>query len=197
MDCSMPGLPGGLEMSNSQSLLKLMSIESVMPSNHLILCHPFLLLPSIFPSIRVFSNESVLCIRWPKYWSLSFNISPSNEYSGLISFRMDWLDFLAIQGTLCQKKKKKKKRKKNINPIVPWPASEMGLVNLNWICNINSIEWLHGVSVFRVNLLLLPSFFCEPLEEGMATNSSILAWRISMDRGAWRATVHGVAKSWP
>ena len=79
-----------LSITNSWSLLKLMSIESVMPSNHLILCHPLLLLPSIFPSIRVFSNESALCIRWPKYWSSSFNISPSNEYSGLISFRMDW-----------------------------------------------------------------------------------------------------------
>ena len=84
----------------SQSLLKLISIESVMPSNHLILCHPLILLPSIFPSIRVFSNESVLRIRWPKYWSFSFNISPSNEHPGLISFRMDWLDLLAVQGTL-------------------------------------------------------------------------------------------------
>ena len=81
-----------LSITNPHSLLKLMSIELVMPSNHLILCHPLLLLPSIFPSIRVFSNESVLPIRWPKYWSFSFNISPSNEYSGLISFRMDWLD---------------------------------------------------------------------------------------------------------
>ena len=89
-----------LSITNSQSLLKLMSIESVMPSNHLILCHPLLLLPSIFPSIRVFSNESVLCIRWPKYWSFSFSISPSNEHSELISFRKDWLDFLAVQGTL-------------------------------------------------------------------------------------------------
>ena len=89
-----------LSVTNSQSLLKLMSIESVMPSNHLILCHPLFLLPSIFPSIRVFSNESILRLRWPKYWSFSFNISPSNEYSGLISFRMDWLDLLAIQGTL-------------------------------------------------------------------------------------------------
>ena len=88
-----------LSISNFQSLLKLMSIESVMPSNHLILCHPLLLLPSIFPSIRVFSSESVFHIRWPKYWIFSFNISPSNEYSGLISFRMDWLD-LAVQGTL-------------------------------------------------------------------------------------------------
>ena len=89
-----------LSITNSWSLPKLMSIESVMPSNHLILCHPFLLLPSIFPSIRVFSDESVLCIRRPKYWSFSFNISPSNEYSRLISFRMDWLDLLAVQGTL-------------------------------------------------------------------------------------------------
>ena len=90
-----------LSITNSWSLLKLMSIESVMPSNHLILCHPLLLLPpSVFPSIRVFSHESVLWIRWPKYWSFSFSISPSNEYSGLISFRMDWLDLLAVQGPL-------------------------------------------------------------------------------------------------
>ena len=89
-----------LSITNSQSLLKLMSIESVMPSNHLILCHSLLLSPSIFSSIRVFSNESVLRIRWPKYWSFSFSISPSSEYSGLISFRMDWLDLLAVQGTL-------------------------------------------------------------------------------------------------
>ena len=89
-----------LSITNSWSLLKLMSIESVMPSNHLIFCHPLLLLPSIFPSIRVFSNEWALGIRWPKYWSFSFSISPSNEYSGLISLRMDWLDLLAVQGTL-------------------------------------------------------------------------------------------------
>ena len=89
-----------LTITNSQSSPKPMSIESVMPSNHLILCHPLLLLPSTFACIRVFSNESVLRIRWPKYWSFSFNISPSNGYSGLISFRIDWLDFLAVQGTL-------------------------------------------------------------------------------------------------
>ena len=89
-----------LFITNSRSLLKLMSIESVMPSNHFILCCPLLLLPSIFPSIRVFSNESVVRISWPKYWNFSFTISPSNEYSGLISFRMDWLDLLAVQGTL-------------------------------------------------------------------------------------------------
>ena len=92
-------LQASLSITNSRSLLKLMSIESVIPSNHLILCHS-LLLPSIFPSIRVFSSESVLRIRWPKYWSFSFSISPSNEYSGLISFRMDWLDLLEVQGTL-------------------------------------------------------------------------------------------------
>ena len=89
-----------LSITNSRSLLKLMSIELVMPFNHLILCHPLLLLPSIFPSIRVFSNEAVLCIRWPKYWSFSVSISPSNEHPGLISFRMDWLDLLAVQGNL-------------------------------------------------------------------------------------------------
>ena len=89
-----------LSITNSWSLLKLMSVKSVMPSNHLILCHPLRLLPSIFPSIRVFPNESFFCIRWPKCWSFSFSISPSNEYSGLISFRIDWFDLLAVQGTL-------------------------------------------------------------------------------------------------
>ena len=93
-------LQASLSITNSRSLLKLMSIKLVMPSNHLLLCCPLLLPPSIFPSIRVFSNESVLCIRWPKYWSFSFSISPSDEHSGLISFRMDWLDFLAVEGTL-------------------------------------------------------------------------------------------------
>ena len=97
MDCSRQA---SLSITNSWSLLKLMSIESVMTANHLILCHPLLLLPLIFPNIRVFSNESALRIRWPKYWSFSFNISPSSERSGLISFRMDCLDLLAVQGTL-------------------------------------------------------------------------------------------------
>ena len=96
MDCSTPGL----SITNSRSLFKLTSIASVMPSNHLLLCHPLLLMTSILPSIRVFSNESVLYIRWPKYCSFSFSISPSNEYSGLISFRMDWLDHLAVQETI-------------------------------------------------------------------------------------------------
>ena len=97
VDYSMPGFPF---LHHLLELLKLRSIESAMPSNHLILCHPLLLLPSIFSSIRVFSNESVLHIRWPKYWSFSFSISPFNEYSGLICFRIDWLDLLAVQGTL-------------------------------------------------------------------------------------------------
>ena len=97
MNCSSQA---SLSITYSQSPHKPMCIELVMPSNHLFLCHPLLLLPSIVPSIRVFSNESALCIRWPKYWSFSFNISPSNEHPGLISFRMDWLDFLAVQGTL-------------------------------------------------------------------------------------------------
>ena len=95
MDCSMPGL----SITNSRSLLKLMSIELVMPSSHLIPCHPLLLLPSIFSSIRVFSNKSALCIRWTKFWSFRFSISPSSEYSGLIPFRIDWLDLLEVQGT--------------------------------------------------------------------------------------------------
>ena len=97
MNHSMPGLPVHHQLPD---LPKLMSVESVMPSNHLILCRPLLLLPSIFPNIRVFSNKSALYIRWPKYWSFSFNISPSNEHPGLISFRMDWMDLLAVQGTL-------------------------------------------------------------------------------------------------
>ena len=97
MDCSTPGFP---VLHYLQSLLKFMSIELMMPSSHLILCCPLLLLPSIFPSIRVFSNESVLRIRWSKYWSFSFSISPSNEYSGLISFKIDWFDLFAVQGTL-------------------------------------------------------------------------------------------------
>ena len=97
MDCSIPGYPS---ITNPKNLLKLMSVESVMPSNNLIFCHPLLVLPSIFPSIRVFPNESVLCIRWPKYWRFRFSISPSNEYSGVISFRIHWFDLPAVQGTL-------------------------------------------------------------------------------------------------
>ena len=106
-----------LSITNSQSLLKLMSIQSVRASNHLILCCPLLLPPSIFPSIRVFSKESALCIRWPKYWSFSFNISPSNEHSGLISFRMDWLDLLAGQGTLKSLLQHHSSKASKVNPF--------------------------------------------------------------------------------
>ena len=100
MDCSTPGFPVLYLSKISQSLLRFMSIESQMLSNHFILCHPLLLLPSIFPSIRIFSNESALHIRWPKYWNFSFSVSPSDEYSGLISFRIDWFDLFAVQMTL-------------------------------------------------------------------------------------------------
>ena len=111
-------MSGFLSITSSRSLLKLMSIKSMMPSNHLIFCRPLLLLPSIFPSIRVFSNESVLHIIWPKYRSFSFSISPSNEYSGLISFRMDWLDLLAVQGTL-----KSLLQHHNSKASILWPSA--------------------------------------------------------------------------
>ena len=112
-DCNTPCLPVHHQLSE---FTPIMFIESVMPSNHLILCRPLLLLPSIFPSIRVFSNESTLYIRWPNYWSFSFNINPSNEHPGLISFRMDWLDLLAVQGTL--KSLLQHQQFKSINPSV-------------------------------------------------------------------------------
>ena len=118
MDCS---TPGSLFFTISHSLLKLMSIGSVMPSNHLILCHPLLLLPSVFPSIRVFSNESILCIGWPKYWSFSFNISPFNKYSELISFRIDWFDPLAVQKVLPIIHGYSLKKKKNCSAVLRGP----------------------------------------------------------------------------
>ena len=111
----------------SWNLLKLMSISSVMPSNHLILCHPLLLLPSILPSMRVFSNESAFSIRWPKYWSFSFSISPSNEYSGSISFRIDWFDLLAVQGTL--------------NRLLQHPSSNVSILWLSFLWH--SVQLLH------------------------------------------------------
>ena len=114
MNHSMPGLPVHHQLRSS---VKLMSIKSVMPSSHLILCHPLLLLPPILPSIKVFSNESTLRIRWPKYWSFSFSISPSNEHPGLISFRMDWLDLLAVEGTL-KKESSPTPQFKSINSLV-------------------------------------------------------------------------------
>ena len=136
---------------NSCSLLKLMSMESVMPSNHLILCCPLLLLPSIFLSIRVFSNESVLHIRWPKYWNFSFSISPSNKYSGLISFRMDWLDLLAVQGTL-----KSPLQHHSSKASILW-LSAFFIVQLTSICDYwknhsfdsMDLSWQSNVSAFQ------------------------------------------------
>ena len=135
MDCIMPG---SLSITKSWSLLKLMSIESVMPSNHLILYHPLILLPSIFPNIRVFSNESVLHIRWPKNWSFSFCISPFNEYSGLISFRMDRLDLLAVQGPL--KKSSPTPQFKSIN------SSALSLLHSPTLTSIHDYWINHGLN---------------------------------------------------
>ena len=129
------GRQASLSTTNSQSLFKLMSIETGMPSNHLILCHPLFFLPSIFPSIRVFSNESVLCIRWPKYWSFSFSISPSNEYSGLISFRIDWFALLAVQWTL-----KSLLQHHNSKASILW-CSAFFMVQFSW-SNSHIYTWL-------------------------------------------------------
>ena len=147
-----------LSITNSQSLLKLMSIESVMPSSHLILCRSLLLLPPIPPSIRVFSNESTLRMRWPKYWSFSFSISPSNERSFV--FKLNWLVIWGFQGSASGKEPTCQGRRHKRCGFDHW-------VNLQE----------------------------DPLEEGTATHSSVLAWRIPRDRGAWCATVHGVAES--
>ena len=150
MDCSTPGFP--VPITTSQSLPKLMSIESVMPSNHPILCRPLLLSPSIVPSIRVFSNESALHIRWPKYWSFSFNISPFNEHSGLISFRMDWLDLLAVQGPL---KTSPTPQFKSINSSVlsflhspnftsihdHWKNHSLDQTDFSWQSNVSAFEY--------------------------------------------------------
>ena len=126
-----------LPITNSQSLLKFMSIKSVIPSNHLILCHPLLLLPSVFPSIRVFSNELVLHIRWPKYWSFSFSISPSNGYSGLISFRTDWLDLLAVQET---KESSPTPQFKSINSLVLNFLYSLALTSIHDYCKNHSFD---------------------------------------------------------
>ena len=139
-----------LSITNSRSLLKFMSIKSVMPSNHLILCRPFLLPPSIFPSIRVFSNESVLHIRWSNYWSFNFSISPFNEYSGLISFRIDWLDLLAVQGTL-----KSLLQHHSLKPSVLW-CSVFFIVQLSYpymttgktIALYTELCWQSNISAF-------------------------------------------------
>ena len=146
-----------LYITNSQSPPKLMSIESVVPSNHLILCHPLLLLPSIFPSIRVFSNESALHVRWPKDGSFSFSISPSNEHPGLISFRMDWLDLLAAQGTL----KSLLQHDSSKASILQCSAFFMVQISHPYMTTGKTIAFLQK----------------DPLEDIMATHSSVLAWR--------------------
>ena len=149
MDCSMPGFP---VLNYLPKLLKLMSIESVMPYNHLILCRPLFLLPSIFPSIRVFSNESALHIRWPKYWSFSFNISPTNEHPRLVSFRMDWSDLLAVQWTLkslLQHHSSKasilssKPSSQSNSHIHTWPLEKPypWLIDLCWQSNVSVFEY--------------------------------------------------------
>ena len=136
-----------LSVTNSWNLLKLWSIELVMQSNHLILCRPFLLQPSIFPSIRVFSNKSVLCIRWPKDWSFSFSISPSNEYSGLISFRMDWFDLLAVQGTSTRGQMV---AFSFLQQIFPTQKLNQGLVLYRWI--LYQLSYQGSPLIYGINL---------------------------------------------
>ena len=160
-----------MSITNSWSLLKLMSIESVMPSNHLILCHPLLLLPSIFPSIRVFSSESVLRIRWPKYWSFSFSISPSNEYSGLISFRMDLLDLLVVQGTL-----KSLLQHHSSKASILWHSAFFIVQLSHPYMTIGKTRALTR-RAFVGNVMYLFSNMLN-MEKEMATHFSTLAWKI-------------------
>ena len=149
-----------------------MSVDSVMPSNHLILCHPLLLPPSIFPSIRLFSNESVLCIRWPKCWSFSFSISPSNEYSGLISFRIDWFDLLAVQGTL------KSLLQHHSSKVSVLQCSAFFTVQLShpYMTTGKTIALTRQTLISKIMSLLFNML--SRLEKEMAAHSSVLAWRI-------------------
>ena len=205
-----------LSVTNAPSLLKLMSIESAMASIHLILCRSFLLLPSIFPSIRVFSNESVLCIRWPKYWSFNFSISPSNEYSGLISFKIDW--FGPIHGYWCWipywRQSFGWSRTKNSFIALPgFPGSSASKESIcsrtpwfdSWVRNIlwsrdrvptPVFLWFPGKeSACNVGGMGSISGLGRSPSGGHGTHCTVLAWRIPMDRGASRTRVHGVAKS--
>ena len=161
-----------LSITNSWSLLKFISIESVMPSNHLILCCPLLLPPSIFPRIRVFSNESVLCIRWPKYWSFSFSISPSNEYSGLISFRMDWLDLLAVQGTL------KSLLQHHSSKASILQCSAFFIVQLSHPLASLVTQMVNRLPAMQETRVQSPGRE-DPLEKEMATHFNTLAWKIT------------------
>ena len=172
-----------MSITNSWSLPKFMSIESVMPSNHIILCRPLLLLPSIFPNIRVFSNESALHIRWPKYWSFSFNINPSSEHPGLISLRMDWLDLLAVQGTL----KSLLQHHSSKASVLLHSALFMKSSILNpraWVIRLIAGYWgfpggsdgkESACNAGHPGLILGRK---DPLGKGKATHSSILGWRI-------------------
>ena len=182
MDCSTPIFP---VLHHLQSLLKLMSIESVMSTNHLILCHPLLLLPSIFPSTRVFSNELALCIRWPKYWSFSVSISPFNAYSGLIFFRIDRFDLLVVQGTL-----------KSL--LISWlyTLQRKHLLKQFWeTWEASLVAQMVKNPPAMPKTWVLSLSWEDSLEEDMATHFSILAWRIPMDREAWWATAHGCKQS--
>ena len=162
-----------LSFTNSCSLLKLISIKSMMPSNRLILCHPPLLLPSIFPSIRVFSNELALSIRWTKYWSFSFSISPSSEYSGLISFRIDWFDLLAVQGTL----KSLLQHHRLKASILQCSAFFMVQLSYPYMSTGKTIALTIRTFVGKVMSLLFNTLLSF-MEKAMATHSSTLAWKI-------------------
>ena len=176
-----------LSITNSQSPLKPMSIESVMPSSHLILCHPLLLLPSIFPSIRVFSNESALLIRWPKYWSFSFNFSPSNEHPGLISFRMDWMDLLAVQGTL----KSLLQHHSSKASILLHSAFFIVQLSHPYMTTGKTIALTRKTFVDMYSSLILSCFFLFFLhlhtveERGELPRSTTLKWVTLMTRLAW------------
>ena len=164
--------PSSLSITNSWSLLKLISSESVMPSNHVSLCHLLLLLPSIYPSISVFSNESALCIRWPKYWSFSFSISPSNEYSGLISFRIDWFDLLAVLGTL------KSLLQHHRSKASILQRSAFFIVQLS----IALTRWTFASKVMSLHFNMLSSFV---IGEGNGTPLQYFCLGNPMEGGAW------------